>query len=78
MEQQRLDEAVAILDAGRAAVPADDESSPFLARTSGRLALAQGRGEDAIRFFAEARAGLDTSFWSELDSLETEARALAD
>lgn len=73
-----MDEAVAMLDAGRAAVPADDESSPYLARTSGRIALAQGKGEDALRFFAEARAGLDTSFWPELDSLEADARALSD
>jgi Tfp pilus assembly protein PilF/predicted Ser/Thr protein kinase len=78
MDQQRFDDAEAILDSGRTSVPADDESSPYLARTSGRIALAQGKGEDALRFFAEARAGLDTSFWPELDSLEADARALSD
>ena len=76
MEQSRLAEADSVLRAGRVAIPVGHRSAPFLARTSGRLALLRGDGRRALQMFNVARSGLTEDTWAELDSLIAEARSL--
>jgi tetratricopeptide (TPR) repeat protein len=74
MDELRLEQAESVLAAGRDAIPEDHSSAPYLARTSGRLALMMEDGETALRFFDQARPGLDPEHWPELDSLIAEAK----
>ena len=78
MDLGRLDEAEATLRRGRAAISPDDDAMPYLARTSGRVALRRGEPEEALRFFEQARAGLPPGTWPELDALIAEARDAID
>jgi tetratricopeptide (TPR) repeat protein len=78
MDLGRRDDAEGVLAAGRQAVPADHTARPYILRASGRLEIERGDGEAALRYLAEARAGLPTGEWGAVDQLEVQARALLD
>jgi tetratricopeptide (TPR) repeat protein len=78
MDLGRVLEADEVLADGRGAVAADDASRSYVLRASGRLEVLRGDGEAALRYLAEARAGLPTEEWPKIDELEAQARALPD
>ena len=47
-------------------------------RASGRLEIERGNGEAALRYLAEAKAGLPTGDWPVTEEYEARARALLD
>jgi Tfp pilus assembly protein PilF len=76
MDLGRVDDADEILEAGRGVVAIEHAARPYILRASGRLEVERGDGEAALRYLAEARAGLPTEAWPAIDELESRARAL--